>query len=100
MRRTDWPTDGHGIAMTTDTQLGMASGSKTFTALVVMRLVEEGLLDLSTTARQVLGADLPLIADDVTVEHLLSHRSGSATTSTRTSSTARTTCCPSRRTGW
>ena len=62
--------------MTTDTQLGMASGSKTFTALVVMRLVEEGLLSLSTTAREVLGTDLPLIADDVTVEHLLSHRSG------------------------
>ena len=62
--------------MTTDNQLGMASGSKTFTALVVMRLVEEGLLSLSTTARQVLGTDLPLIGDDVTVEHLLSHRSG------------------------
>ena len=28
------------------------------------------------TARSVLGADLPLIADDVTVEHLLAHRSG------------------------
>ena len=66
----------HGIAMTTDNQLGMASGSKTFTALVVLRLVEEGLLALSTTARQLLGTDLPLIADDVTIEHLLSHRSG------------------------
>ena len=66
----------HRIAMTTDNQLGMASGSKTFTALVVMRLVEEGMLSLSTTARQVLGTDLPLIGDDVTVEHLLSHRSG------------------------
>lgn len=66
----------HGIAMTTDNQLGMASGSKTFTALVVLRLVEDGLIGLSTTARQILGADLPLIADDVTVEHLLSHRSG------------------------
>jgi CubicO group peptidase (beta-lactamase class C family) len=66
----------HRIPMTTDNQLGMASGSKSFTALVVMRLVEEGLLDLSTTARQVLGTDLPLIADDVTVEQLLCHRSG------------------------
>ena len=66
----------HGIAMTTDNQLGMASGSKTFTALVVLRLVEEELLTLSTTARQILGTDLPLIADDVTIEHLLSHRSG------------------------
>jgi CubicO group peptidase (beta-lactamase class C family) len=66
----------HGIAMTTGTRLGMASGSKTFTALVVMRLVEDGLLSLSTRAREVLGADLPLIGDDVTVEHLLCHRSG------------------------
>ena len=66
----------HGIAMTTDNQLGMASGSKTFTALVVLRLVEEGMLTLATTARQILGADLPLIADDVTIEQLLSHRSG------------------------
>lgn len=66
----------HGIAMVTDNQLGMASGSKTFTALMVLRLVEERLLTLSTTARQILGTDLPLIADDVTIEHLLSHRSG------------------------
>ena len=36
----------------------------------------DGSLDLSTTARSVLGTDLPLIGDDVTVEHLLSHRSG------------------------
>jgi len=66
----------HDIAMTTDNQLGMASGSKTFTALVVLRLVEEAMLTLATTARQILGADLPLIADDVTIEQLLSHRSG------------------------
>ena len=66
----------HGIPMTTATQVGMASGSKTFTAVVVLRLVEDGLLQLSTRARELLGPDLPLIADDVTVEHLLSHRSG------------------------
>jgi CubicO group peptidase (beta-lactamase class C family) len=42
----------------------------------VMALVEEGALDLSTTARSILGDDLPEIADDVTVEHLLAHRSG------------------------
>src|SRR6185437_7796704 len=36
----------------------------------------EGVLELSTTARSVLGGDLPLIDDRVTVEHLLSHRSG------------------------
>lgn len=31
-------------------------------------------LDFTTTARGVLGDDLPLIDDDVTVEHLLGHR--------------------------
>jgi CubicO group peptidase (beta-lactamase class C family) len=39
-------------------------------------LIEDARLELSTTARSVLGEDLPLIDDDVTVEHLLSHRSG------------------------
>ena len=62
--------------MTVDTRLGTASGSKTFTALAVLSLVEDGVLSLSTTARSLLGDDLPLVADDVTVEHLLSHRSG------------------------
>jgi CubicO group peptidase (beta-lactamase class C family) len=66
----------HAIPMTTTTQLGMASGSKTFTAVAVLRLVEEGRLSLTTRARELLGPDLPLIADDVTVEHLLSHTSG------------------------
>ena len=66
----------HEIRMTTDHRLAIASGSKGFTALAVMSLVEEGVLDLSTTARSLLGPDLPLVADDVTVEHLLAHRSG------------------------
>jgi CubicO group peptidase (beta-lactamase class C family) len=67
---------GHEISNTTDTQFGIASGTKGLTALAVVSLIEEGLLDLSTTARSVLGGDLPLIDDDVTIEHLLSHRSG------------------------
>jgi CubicO group peptidase (beta-lactamase class C family) len=39
-------------------------------------LVSDGALSLSTGARSVLGEDLPLIGPDVTVEHLLAHRSG------------------------
>ena len=54
----------------------IASGAKGLTALAVVSLVEDGTLDLTTTARSVLGNDLPLIDDDVTVEHLLAHRSG------------------------
>lgn len=64
------------IPMTVDTRLGTASGSKTLTALAVLSLVEDGVLSLSTTARSLLGDDLPLVAPDVTVEHLLCHRSG------------------------
>src|SRR4051794_41544124 len=41
-----------------------------------MSLVEDGRLGLATTARSVLGDDLPLVDDAVTVEHLLAHRSG------------------------
>ena len=66
----------HGIPNTVETQFATASATKTLTALVVMALVERGTLALGTTARSLLGDDLPLIADDVTVEHLLAHRSG------------------------
>jgi len=66
----------HAVPNTVGTQLAIASGTKGFTALAVMGLVERGALDLATTARSLLRDDLPLIADDVTVEHLLAHRSG------------------------
>ena len=41
-----------------------------------MSLVERGELGVDTTARSLLGTDLPLIDDRVTVEQLLAHRSG------------------------
>lgn len=66
----------HELPNTIDTQFATASGTKGLTALAVVSLIEDGTLDLATTARSVLGEDLPLIADDVTVEHLLAHRSG------------------------
>jgi CubicO group peptidase (beta-lactamase class C family) len=66
----------HQIPCTPQTRFAIASGSKTFTALTIVSLVADGALSLSTPARSVLGTDLPLIADDVTVEHLLNHTSG------------------------
>lgn len=66
----------HGIANTVDTRIGIASCAKGFTALAVVSLIVEGVLALDTRARSLLGNDLPLIGDDVTVEHLLAHRSG------------------------
>jgi CubicO group peptidase (beta-lactamase class C family) len=67
---------GHEIANTPETEFGIASGTKGFTALTIASLIEEGSIELSTTARSVLGRDVPLVGDDVTIEHLLSHRSG------------------------
>ena len=67
---------GHAVGNGEDTRFAIASGTKGLTALVVMSLVEQGRLDLATRARSVLGEDLPLVDDDVTVEHLLAHRSG------------------------
>ena len=67
---------GWGIPNAVDTRFGIASGTKGLTALSIMSLIEDGRLGLDTTARSVLGDYLPLIDDDVTVEHLLAHRSG------------------------
>lgn len=66
----------HTVPCTPETRFGIASGTKGFTALVVAGLIADGSLALSTTARSLLRDDLPLIADDVTVEHLLTHTSG------------------------
>jgi CubicO group peptidase (beta-lactamase class C family) len=66
----------HGIANTIDTRFPIASGTKGFTGLTVVSLVVDGVFKLDTTARSLLGKDLPAIDDAVTVEQLLSHRSG------------------------
>jgi len=67
---------GYGIVNEPDTRFAIASGAKGLTALAVVSLIEDGTLELGTTARSVLGSDLPLVDDGVTVEHLLAHRSG------------------------
>ncbi|MFA4841254.1 MAG: serine hydrolase domain-containing protein [Agrococcus sp.] len=64
------------VRMAADARIAIASGSKGFTALAVMRQVEEGRLRLDQRVRELLGDDLPLIDDAVTVEHLLTHTSG------------------------
>jgi CubicO group peptidase (beta-lactamase class C family) len=61
----------HGIENTVDTQFGIASGTKAFT-----RIVAEVTLPGDLRARELLGADLPLIDDRVTVRQLLEHTSG------------------------
>jgi CubicO group peptidase (beta-lactamase class C family) len=65
-----------GVPNRLDTQFGVASIAKSLTAMTVVSLVADGLLGLGTGVRDVLGDELPDIAPDVTVEHLLAHRSG------------------------
>lgn len=65
-----------GVANTVDTRFAVASATKGVTALAVVSLVVKGVLSLDTTARSLLGSDLPLVDDRVTVGHLLAHRSG------------------------
>lgn len=67
---------GLGVPNRPGTRFATASGSKAFTALAVLALVQDGMLGLDTRVRTVLGADLPLVDDAVTVEHLLCHTSG------------------------
>jgi CubicO group peptidase (beta-lactamase class C family) len=75
-RAAGWAHRAYQVPMTADTRLAMASGSKAFTALVVLSLAADGTLPLTTRVRDLLGDDLPLVDDRVTVEHLLAHRSG------------------------
>jgi CubicO group peptidase (beta-lactamase class C family) len=67
---------GHGIANRLDTRFAVASGTKGLTAATIVSLIVDGTLTPSTTVRPLLRDDLPLVPDSVTVEHLLSHRSG------------------------
>jgi len=64
------------VPVTRETRFALASGSKIMTALGILRLIDTGELRLTDPVRPVLGDDLPLIDDAVTIEHLLGHTSG------------------------
>ena len=66
----------HQVPVRADTQFGIASGTKGFTAVTVAALLGTGALSMTTTARSILGRDLPLVHPEVTVGHLLAHTSG------------------------
>ena len=66
----------HGIPNSLETRFGTASASKGFTALAIHALIEDGTLTRDTPVRSVLGEDLGVIDDAVTVQHLLEHTSG------------------------
>jgi CubicO group peptidase (beta-lactamase class C family) len=66
----------HGIANTVEHRFGVASAAKTLTAIGVLSVVADGLLDLDAPVREMLGDDLPLVDDRVTIRTLLNHTSG------------------------
>ncbi|MBB6480346.1 serine hydrolase domain-containing protein [Spirochaeta isovalerica] len=58
------------------TRFAIASGTKTFTAAGIFRLIDRGKLTLDTPLHSVVKEDFPLIDKAVTIDSLLSHRSG------------------------
>lgn len=62
----------------TDTRFAIASGSKTFTAVAVCRLIDRGLISLDDSVRDCLSEELPGIDAGVTIRRLLTHTSGIA----------------------
>lgn len=60
----------------TNTAFGIASGTKGFTALGILRLVDQGKLTLEDYVFEILPYDFPNMNKKVTVRHLLTHTSG------------------------
>lgn len=58
------------------TRFAVASATKALTALTIMSMVESGALTLDTTLRSVIPDELPHVDEAVTIDHLLTHRSG------------------------
>ena len=61
---------------TTSTLFGIASGTKIFTALGIGILVDQGLVSLDTTIREIDQAYTNFVDEGATIQHLLTHTSG------------------------
>ncbi|MHA1637992.1 MAG: serine hydrolase domain-containing protein [Candidatus Thorarchaeota archaeon] len=65
----------HMVPVTKETSFYIASVSKQFTAMSVLLLAEQGLVNLDTSIREYLP-DLPEYTETITLKHLLHHTSG------------------------
>lgn len=70
-----WGQAGPGTPLTPDMRLGIASNSKAFVAALLLKLQEEGLLDLDDPVSQYLSPH-PHVNGDITLRQLLTHTSG------------------------
>lgn len=71
--------DGYGRPVTPETSFILGSMSKSFTALAIMQLVEQGAIDLDAPAQRYLSwfqVDDPATSAQITVRQLLNHTSG------------------------
>lgn len=59
-----------------NTKFGIASGTKLFTAIGILKLIEEGLCSLDDKVFNIVDKPFPQYDDDVTLQDLLSHMSG------------------------
>ncbi|WP_099352603.1 serine hydrolase domain-containing protein [Fredinandcohnia onubensis] len=59
-----------------NTRFGIASGCKLFTAIAVCQLVEKGLVTFDTRLKDCLNIEFPYFAENINVDHLLTHTSG------------------------
>lgn len=66
----------HGVPNTTDTLFNVASLTKSWTAVAIMRLVEGGALRLDTRIADILYLDDASLDPRIEIRHLLSHTSG------------------------
>ncbi len=65
-----------GLPSSPDTIYAIASITKVFTSVAIMKLVENGKLSLDDPAEKFIGIELRVKGKPVTIEHLLSHTSG------------------------
>ena len=66
----------HEIKIDKDTRFNIASDAKQFTALCILKLVEQGKLDLKDDIRKYLPDLYKNIEDKITISNLISHTSG------------------------
>jgi CubicO group peptidase (beta-lactamase class C family) len=65
----------NGVAATEHTVYRLGSLSKQFTAVAILQLVDQGVIDLDASIRRYLD-NYPEVGEPITVRHLLNHTSG------------------------
>jgi CubicO group peptidase (beta-lactamase class C family) len=71
-----WADRERGYVNRLDTRFNIGSVGKSFTAVAILQLAEQGRLALADTIGQHLPSYPQPVADKVTIHHLLTHRSG------------------------